>query len=218
MRMPDGDCEIEQAASACNDIGAIVLAAGYSSRMGQFKPLLPFAGSTVLQRAIGLFKSAGVDNIVVVLGHRAGELKAITKKAGARWVVNPKFAQGMFTSVREGARSIGSSVSGCFVLPGDMPSVRSSTIRSLADAFLSQSCSIAYPCFEKRRGHPPLIARHVLEEAVSDEESGPLFSLLERHSKQAIDVPVADAAVVMDMDTYADYLAHVAMAASVGYR
>ncbi|MGB8261933.1 MAG: NTP transferase domain-containing protein [Terracidiphilus sp.] len=64
-------------------IGAIVLAAGYSSRMGRFKPLLPLNGSPAILAVLGLLRRAGIEQIVVVTGHRAEDLRPVAEPAGA---------------------------------------------------------------------------------------------------------------------------------------
>ncbi|MGB8510146.1 MAG: NTP transferase domain-containing protein, partial [Pyrinomonadaceae bacterium] len=60
-----------------NAVAAIILAAGRSRRMGAFKPLLPFGGRTVVEACIENLRAAGVAEIVVVLGHRAAELRVL---------------------------------------------------------------------------------------------------------------------------------------------
>jgi putative nucleotidyltransferase with HDIG domain len=184
---------------------AIILAAGYSSRMAEFKPMLPLAGSTALERSIGVFRAAGVTDVIAVLGHRADELQPLAERAGARCVRNPHFEQGMFSSVAAGCRALSDRTDAAFVLPADIPLVRPNTIRQLAAAFAPRGTGIVYPVFEGRRGHPPLIARKILAEAAEDGAAGPLSNLLSRRESEAIDLPVADQAIHMDMNTGAEY-------------
>jgi putative nucleotidyltransferase with HDIG domain len=186
-------------------LAAIVLAAGYSSRMADFKPLLPLAGSTALERSIGLLRAVGIAEVIAVLGHRAEELQPLAERAGARCVRNPHFDQGMFSAVAAGSRALPGGVEAAFVLPADIPLVRPNTVRQLAAAFATRLASIAYPVFEGRRGHPPLIARNILLEAARDGELGPLPDLLARHEGEAIEVQVWDQCIHMDMDTRAGY-------------
>jgi putative nucleotidyltransferase with HDIG domain len=186
-------------------LAAIVLAAGYSSRMADFKPLLPFAGSTALERCIGLFHVAGVTEVIAVLGHRAEELQPLAERAGAQCVRNPRFEQGMFSSISAGSHALAGWVEAVFVLPADIPLVRSHTIRQLAMAFVTRRAGIVYPVFAGHRGHPPLIARKILVEAAEEGAAGPLSDLLARHESEAIDLPVADQGIHMDMDTPAEY-------------
>jgi putative nucleotidyltransferase with HDIG domain len=194
-------------------LAAIVLAAGYSSRMAEFKPLLPLAGSTALERCIGLFRAAGVAEVIAVLGHRAEDLQPLAERAGARCVRNLRFKQGMFSSVAAGSRALAGWVEAAFVLPADIPLVRSHTIRQMMAAFVQRRAGIVYPVFEGRRGHPPLIARKILAEAAEEGAAGPLSDLLARHESEAIDLSVADQGIHMDMNTPADYDALRALAA-----
>jgi putative nucleotidyltransferase with HDIG domain len=85
--------------------------------------------------------------------------------------------------------------------------VRATTIRQLAATFAAQPSGILYPTFAGRRGHPPLIARSILAETAQQDASGSLRSLLALHESSASEVPVADEAIQMDMDTPADYAA-----------
>jgi putative nucleotidyltransferase with HDIG domain len=186
-------------------LAAIVLAAGYSLRMAEFKPLLPLAGSTALERCIGLFRTAGVAEVIVVLGHRAEELQPLAERAGARCIFNQRFEQGMFSSISAGSRALSSGVEAAFVLPADIPLVRPNTIRQMASVFVTRQDGIVYPVFEKRRGHPPLINRKILAEAAKESATGPLSDLLARHESEAINLLVADLGIHMDMDTPAEY-------------
>ena len=182
----------------------MVLAAGASSRMGTLKPLLRLAGITALERSLGLFRQAGIDDVLVVLGYRAAELRPLVEQCGARWVENPHPDDGMYSSVVTGVRSLASSVLGVFVLPADVPLVRPATIRQLAASFLNRPSGIVYPVFGNRRGHPPLIARSILDQAANG-APGPLRTLLALHEPAAMNVPVADEAIHIDMDTPADF-------------
>ena len=186
-------------------IAAIVLAAGYSSRMVEFKPLLPLGGGTAFEHVISLFRAAGIAEVIAVLGYRAEELQPMAERAGARWVCNPRFEQGMFSSIVAGSRALPDWVEAAFVLPADIPLARPGTVRQLAATFAERRPDIAYPVFDGRRGHPPLIARAILDEAAKEGEAGPLFALLARHERNAIELPVADEAIHLDMDTQADY-------------
>jgi putative nucleotidyltransferase with HDIG domain len=186
-------------------IAAIVLAAGYSSRMTEFKPLLPLAGSTALERCIGLFRAAGVGEVIVVVGYRADELQPLAERAGARCVHNPHFEQGMFSSIVSGIRALPGWVEAAFMLPVDIPLVRPHTIRHMASVFVTRRDDIVYPVFEGRRGHPPLIARKILAEVAQEGAVGPLFDMLARHESEAINLLVADHGIHMDMNTHVEY-------------
>ena len=193
-------------------LAAMILAAGASSRMGTLKPLLRLAGITAIERSVGLFREAGIDDVLVVLGHRAAELSPFVEQSGARWIQNQHPDEGMYSSVVAGAQSLASYTRGVFVLPADVPLVRPATVRQLAAAFLNRPAEIVYPVFGNRRGHPPMLARSILDQAASG-ATGPLRALLALHEPKAINVSVADEAIHLDMDTPADFARLQALAA-----
>lgn len=184
-------------------LAAIVLAAGASSRMGALKPLLPLAGTPALEHCIATFHRAGVENVLVVTGNRADEVRSLAERCSARCVDNPHFLQGMYSSVLAGVAAVPGNARGAFILPADIPLVSETTIRRLAYAFLHQSPAVVYPVFAGHRGHPPLLARAILDAIVAG-ASGPLCIRLEAYDLHAIDVPVDDEAIHLDMDTPAD--------------
>ncbi len=185
-------------------VAAIVLAAGLSSRMGCSKPLLPLAGNCALEHAVALFRMCSVHDVLVVLGHRAEALQSVVEHSGARWVLNERYRDGMYSSIIAAGAALPSSVQAAFVLPADVPLVRPATVLQMLAAFAPKRHAVLYPVFAGQRGHPPLIARSILDEAVQG-ASGPLSSLLERHAAASLDVPVFDEAIHADMDTPADY-------------
>jgi CTP:molybdopterin cytidylyltransferase MocA len=194
---------------------AIVLAAGFSERMGDFKPLLTLGGMTVLERAVRLFQTAGVGRVHVVVGHRADELMPLIAHAGARSVVNRRFAQGMFSSVAAGVSSLEADTERFFLLPADIPLVRPATLRDLLEAFPSGRQAICHPIFGGRRGHPPLIgADHIPRILVWGGEGG-LAALLTRLEPHAVDVAVVDEYIHQDLDRPEDFRR---MAARVRHR
>lgn len=195
-------------------LAAIILAAGYSSRMMSFKPLLPLAGSTVIERVIRVFFQAGIRDVVVVAGYRAEELQPIVERTDAVFVLNQMFEQGMSTSICAGIQALPQEAEASFLLPVDIPLVRASTIRQLVAALGTSGKQIIYPLFQDERGHPPLIALSLLKELLSDGLSTPFCSLLERHENKVCDVQVCDEAIHLDMDTPADYARIYALAES----
>jgi CTP:molybdopterin cytidylyltransferase MocA len=193
-------------------IAAIVLAAGYSSRMGRFKPLLPIGHATALERVIDLFLAAGVGEINVVTGHHAEAMDHLLKHKGVHATHNPHYGSGMYSSVAAGVGSLPAQVEACFVLPADMPLVRPRTIKLLAQAYESHPRPVIYPVFQALRGHPPLICRDVLAETLRGDEPGGLRALLARHQQGAGEVAVIDEGIHLDLDTPADLARALALA------
>lgn len=194
-------------------LSGLIPAAGLSSRMRGFKPLYPLGQATVIERVIALFRETGIADVIVVTGHRAGELEPVVRAAGARPVRNDRYEQGMFTSICTGVEALDQDCSGFFLLPVDIPLVRPRTLARLAQAFAQSAPRIAYPVFLGERGHPPLIScgmiPAILAAGQDPAHEGGLRPVLEaaeaREPGAVLDVPVADQFVLEDMDTEAAY-------------
>lgn len=186
-------------------IAALILAAGYSSRALQFKPLLPLGDSTVIEQAIRNFRRAGIDNITVVAGHRAGELIPVLERARVRWVMNEQYDQGMYSSVVSGVQALDAATQACFLLPGDMPLVKSHTLKVLYRTYRKQRFYVCYPVIQDKRGHPPLLSSRLFPEILAWRGQGGLRPLLAQYETWAGEVEVQDEGIATDLNTGEDY-------------
>ena len=187
------------------EIAAVILAAGYSSRMGAFKPLLPFGASTVLERSIALFREAGIADIRVVVGHRADDLLPLLARLQVQPLFNARYAEGMFSSVVTAAASLEAESSAFFLLPVDFPLVRPESVAMLRSAYRKGTGGILYPAFNGRRGHPLLLATSYREVILSWQGDGGLRALLRQYQVDAASIETGDEGILLDMDTPADY-------------
>ena len=189
-----------------NRFAAIILAAGRSSRMGAFKPLLPVDGQTVVERTIGIFKKSGIESIFVVTGHRAPEISRTIQSSGVRIVENIEYETGMFSSVKAGVRSLNAETSGAFfITPVDICLVRPLTVRLLMQAFEKNSGKILHPCFDSKRGHPPLIPISLAPVILENKSNAGLETILEKSEYPAVDVHVPDRHILLNMNSPQDY-------------
>lgn len=187
------------------DLAAIIPAAGRSSRMGAFKPLLPFGPHTVIEQVLRTVRAAGVETIRVVVGWGAERLIPVLERCGVAWVENRRFADGMFTSIQAGVASLPAGVRAFFLLPGDMPRVQTATLTRLIAEWDRQPGRILYPCVLGRRGHPPLIDSACVPEILSQAPSRGLREILARHAADARTLEVADPGILVDLDTPEEY-------------
>jgi molybdenum cofactor cytidylyltransferase len=188
-----------------NQLSAIILAAGFSRRMGRFKPLLPLGPTPVVARVVGLYRSVGIDNICVVAGHKANELQAVLNPMGVRCIVNRAYAQGMFSSLTAGVAALPSGVRGFFVHPVDVPLVRPSTVSALIAAFTERPALVLHPRFDGRRGHPPLVPVDLAPVILAWSGDGGLRAFWDLGGAAMQEVPVADEAILLDLDTEEEY-------------
>ena len=184
---------------------AIILSAGLSSRLGDFKPLLPLGGKLFLERVIALYRSAGIQDIRVVTGYRAADVMAIAGRCGARSIFNPGFDQGMFSSVIAGVSDLSQDCAGFFIHPVDIPLVRRQTLIDLQNAFKLGKISVCYPTFLETRGHPPLISGIHVKALKTAIGRGGLREFLNGYEADVMNVPVVDQFILKDIDTPEDY-------------
>lgn len=186
-------------------IGAIILAAGLSTRMGEFKPLLSIGPKTLLGHAISLFQQNRIDDIVVVTGHQSGDLEQELNRYPCRPVLNANFADGMLSSLQVGVKALDSRNEAFFVLPVDIPLVQQDTINKLLETMDQDPLALVfYPEYQNRRGHPPLIRRDLASAILGFDEQGGLRTLLSRYHQQSRNVSVDDPYILLDADTQDD--------------
>lgn len=181
-------------------LGAVILAAGFSSRMGSFKPLMQLGGHSFLARCVHLFKTADVARIVVVSGHRGKEIATEAEGLGILVRANPEFVQGMFSSVCAAMPDM-VGLDGFFMLPVDIPLIRPATLELLINAFDGRE--VIYPSRNGLRGHPPLIPGHLIEAIQEYNGNGGLKKLLEQFPGR--EIPVWDDGILLDGDNPEDF-------------
>ena len=192
---------------------AVVVAAGLSSRMKAFKPLLEIGGVPMIELTIGNLKAAGVDDIVVVLGYRAEELASALGGIGVRTAMNYRFAStSMFESVCLGLRALPATCEGAFITPGDVPFAQPELIRTL----MSTEGDIVKPAYRGKLGHPVLIRRHVIPSILPYNGDGGLGAAFKASNYEQVLVEARDEATLLDADTPQDFERLVRFAASRG--
>ena len=186
-------------------IAAVIPAAGYSSRVGFFKPLLPTDSSLVMERSVHTFQQAGIEDIRVVIGHKADLLIPVLTRLGVKTIMNPNYDKGMYSSVQAGVMSLEKEIEAFFLLPADYAFVSAETIRSLLQAYEGSSFEVIYPVYQKVRGHPPLISMKLRDLILATEPEGGLKGLLERETHNSPEIQVDDEGILIDLDSEEDY-------------
>lgn len=179
------------------NVEAVVLAAGYSSRAEAFKLELEISGRTVLERCVdGMLEHC--SRIIVVGGYRIERVETILKPyPKVEVVLNSRFDEGMFTSVKEGMRHVRGDR--FFFTPGDYPLVSPEVCRRL----LQTQGEIVIPTFGGRKGHPVLLAGHLAQVLLDEPETSNLRDFMRRQGYQTLEVD--DEGILIDIDTPEDY-------------
>lgn len=185
-------------------ISSIVLAAGLSTRMGETKALLDWGGKPLINYQIEQLLEGGVDEVVVVLGHRADTISREIRRLKCRTMLNPRYHMGRAGSLRIGAKAVNRDADTIVIVNVDQP--RSAAfVRGLLDAHASGDYLATQPEYEGHGGHPVVVSGKLRAELMgaSDEGDG-LRGVLERHRDETQNVPSTSEAR-LDLNTPEDY-------------
>jgi len=191
-------------------IPAVVLAAGLSTRMGRPKALLPVGGGgdTFLTRTVRTFLDAGVDDVVVVVGHEAEAIVSTFARSAlpARFVHNAAFSRGQFSSMLAGLRAIDRpGVEAMLLTLVDVPLVQASTVRAVLERYRRTHPPIVRPTSGLRHGHPVLIDRSLFDALHRADPDAGAKSIVRAHASPDGDIPIDDEGAFLDVDTPEEY-------------
>jgi molybdenum cofactor cytidylyltransferase len=187
----------------------VILAAGKSTRMGRPKQLLPLHGRPLLQHVIAAAARSRLDEIVLVLGDHADEVReAIEVPQRTRVIVNAEFDEGQSSSLRLGLRSAHPDAAAAVILLGDQPQVSADLINRVIDAFATNRAPIVRPIFvasgSRVPGHPVILARSVWPAIMRLSGDEGARSAMSAHPEWVRELTIAETAP-KDIDTWADY-------------
>ena len=189
-----------------SQVAAILLAAGQSSRMGAFKPLLPFGNKTVIECCIDYLREGGVETIVVVIGHRADEIRERLTGQQVIFAVNPDPNSEMGASIAAGIRELPESCQVALIALSDHPGVPAAVVSTLLEAW-QKGARLVIPTWQNRGGHPALVDLSLRSELLDLSSRGGLRALFEAYKNEVLRLPVDSPFIARDMDTWDDYRA-----------
>ena len=196
-------------------IPAVILAAGKSTRMGRPKAtLLVGSGSdTFLTRMIRTFQQAGVEDVVVVIGHEADAVRESVAASGlmARLVVNADYESGQLSSVVTALRAIDRpGVNAMLLTLVDTPFVSAATVRAVVQRYRAVHAPIVRPVRGAEHGHPVLIDRTLFDALRAADPASGAKQVVRAHVSAAGDVAIDDEGAFLDIDTPGDYARAIA--------
>ena len=184
-------------------VAGIILAAGMSTRMGPLKQLLPLGGRAVIEW-IAAAVGSRLNEVVVVLGHRAEEVAPVLAAHPVRWVVNADYQTGMLSSVQCGVRAVDRAADYLICL-GDQPRLSKAVVEQVLQRKNQRDAGIIIPTTNGKRGHPVLISNAYRAEILALPPGVGLNAVTRGHPEDTCELPVAEPAILTDMDTPADY-------------
>ena len=188
-------------------VSGIILAAGRSSRLGRPKQLLDLGGSPVLSHVLRNAHAAGLDDLVLVLGHEAEAIRAaVAPQLGdVRIVINREFAQGQSTSLHAGLHAVAAESAAAVILLGDQPHVGPEVIAALVAAYHESGAPIILPSYGGILANPVLIDRTLFPNALAVTGDKGARDIVRAHRHQATVVSFPDRRPPSDIDTEEDY-------------
>lgn len=182
-------------------ITCVLLAAGLSSRFGSPKAVAQIHGKILLTRQIEMLSSAGIEQIIVVLGAHAEQIKPfIAADSKIKAVFNEHYPQGQTSSVKAGI-SEAPAGNDILLLPVDFPFILPETVVQLTEYFNKNVPNILIPTYNQRKGHPPVFSHLLRDEILQLENSFGLNEIIRHHQNEVQLLPVQDKGVLATFNT-----------------
>lgn len=184
------------------ELAAIILAAGMSSRMREFKPLLELGEKTIVSRVVRLATELGAKPVIVVTGRRARDIEAHLAEENVIFVRNERYeTTQMLDSLLLGFSKIPLECGRVLIMPADIPLVRRETIEQL----LQTDGDFVRPAFKGKPGHPAVLSCELIPEISGYAGEGGLRGAITALGVSTADVETDDRGVLLDADTPEDY-------------
>ena len=226
---PDSQCSV---GNKNMSLSAIILAAGFSSRMGQPKALLKWKGKTFLENICNNLSCAGVEEIVIVTNSSIDKECRLMKlfqnwQGGSSqptlqawqpshlhtltlshpcykrgFVINPNPENGMLSSFRCGLCALESLNTNVMLCLTDHPAVKEDTYKSLIEN--AKKNKIIIPKYNDRRGHPVIFGADFISELLENDCPEGARSIVRGHLESVKEIYVDDSGIILDIDTPED--------------
>jgi molybdenum cofactor cytidylyltransferase len=188
-------------------IAGIILAAGESSRMGADKPLLMYRGRTFLENILSALCEAGIQRVVVVLGHNAELIQQDIDLSSVEVVVNQDYHLGQTSSLQAGLRVLAKNEpDGVVLCLVDYPAMSADTVQKLNQYFKSTGKPLIVPQLQGKHGHPVLLGRELFSQLLALGPDEGADTVIHQYRDRTEFVEVTDPGVLIDVDDPESYL------------
>lgn len=193
-------------------VGAIVLAAGTSSRMGRMKQLLPLKGRPLLRHVIDKVLKEEFSEVVTVIGFQAEKIKEEIQIIDERfrWIVNENYLSGQSSSLKSGVVSLNEKTAGMMVFLGDLPFCSQETIHEIYQTGYEllkthPTSFVVQPVLYGKAGHPVFfghVNKNFFNKLEGDRGAKIIMKQIPYHKR----ISVTDEGILFDIDTPVEYL------------
>ena len=172
-------------------ISGLILGAGASQRLGPPKQLLPFRGTTLLGWVVDqALRADALDEVVVVLGRAADEIRERIDFGAAQVVENPVFSEGCSSSYRAGIAALNAQSEAIMIILGDQPGITPEIINSLAEQWRNEESPIALCSYRGRKGHPMIFAQSMFEQLKDLHGDKAAWKLVDANANLVQEIPL----------------------------
>lgn len=187
-------------------IGAIVLAAGMSKRMGVPKLVLPWGTTTIIGHVVQNLQNVGVTSIIVVTGGAHQEVADALESYPVTITFNEQYPQDqMIQTLQCGIKILPEKVLAALVVLGDQPQSGLEVVKALVDEYMVSRAKIIFPSDGKRRGHPWMIDRSLWEDILVYSPAKTMRDFFRDHEGEIRYLIVGTDSIFQDIDTSGDY-------------
>jgi molybdenum cofactor cytidylyltransferase len=188
-------------------VGALILAAGESRRMGQPKINLPWGRTTVLGQIIQTVLSAKIQDCWVILGkHQPADLPE-NLAAQVKYLPIPQEYPGeMLTSLQWGLENMPVSIDSVMVFLGDQPQLQLGVVKAMYQRSINSTFPLIMPSYNNRRGHPWVVRSSMWPKILALGYPETMRSFFRTYETEIDYLEVETETILQDLDTYDDYL------------
>ena len=182
--------------------GAIILAAGQNRKIGEFQPMLPVSGTSMIKKQISTLRQAGVTHFVVVTGYQAEQLEKHLAHRSVTFIRNENYENGeMLDSIKCGIRSIAGEWEQTLLLPADLPFFTVETVTCLME---SQGAAVV-PVYQGRKGHPILLRNLLYEQILTYQGENGLRGVFALTGEKPVFIDTEDKGILLEANTGEQY-------------
>ena len=186
-------------------ISALLLAAGESRRMGDFKQLLRLGDKSFVEHCVDNLLASRISEVIVVTGYRESEVKRAVGDRRVIFAYNSEYKSGMASSIQRGMLAVAESSNACVLALVDQPRIDPDVVNRIIETYEKAQPLVVIPTYRGENGHPILLDLILKEEVLNMDPSQGLREVVHAHSGETARVEVFDRSVLEDCDSPEDY-------------
>ena len=188
-----------------SSVSVIILAAGKSTRMGTQKLCMQLGQHTMLEQTVDNYLASKVNDVIVVIGHEAPNIKKLLPHKTVSIVHNPRYEEGIGTSISAGIKTVKDDMQSVVIALADQPYVRSDTIDYIIDEHRKNNKGISVPVYKGIRGNPAIFDIKYKEDLLTLEGDTGGKQITSRYPDDVFEIAIESEEVIADIDTIESY-------------